>query len=196
MAVAPGNALFQLKKGGILAPAIFANLRESQEAELRERPEGRGTVIFWLHRWESSGRMLSVGKRGFVKSSCSRPTYFTPIFSTAQETSAIPLSRMAQRRPGTNTPTPFPYNSPGSSWRRHFPSGSKTQAPAKKTDTGFQNQPSFLMKMSTFWPSIPNWDENFTIKTPNSKGHVSAASSVWHASLLPCCLPGSSPSSA
>lgn len=97
---------------------------------------------------------------------------------------------------GPTLPPPFPDNPPGSSWRRHFPSGSKTQAPAKKTDTGFQNQPSFLMKMSTFWPSIPNWDENFTIKMPNSKGHVSAASSVWHASLLPCCLPGFSPSSA
>lgn len=39
MAVALGNALFQLKKGGILASAIFANLRERQEAKVREGPE-------------------------------------------------------------------------------------------------------------------------------------------------------------
>lgn len=140
--------------------------------------------------------MLSVGKCRLVKSYCSRSMHFTPIFSTAQETSATPPSRMAQQRPATTTPTPSSDNPPGSSWRRHFPSGPKTQAPAKKTNTGFQNQPSFLMKMLMFWPSIPNWDENFTIKMPNSKGPISAASSVWRASLLPCCLPGFCPFSA
>jgi len=106
MAIAPGNALFQLKKGSILAPAIFANLRERQEVEVRERPETEGTMIFWLHRWESSGRTLSVGKCRLVKSYCSRSTHFTPIFSTVQETSAIPPSRTAQRSPATTTPTP------------------------------------------------------------------------------------------
>lgn len=146
MTVALGNTLFQLKKGGILASAIFANLRESQEAKVIERPKKGGTAIFWLHRWESSGRMLSIGKHRLVKSYCARSMHFTPIFSTAQETSAIPQSRMVQQRPATTTPTLPLNNPPGSSWRRHFPSGPKRQAPAKKTNTGFQNQSSFLMK--------------------------------------------------
>lgn len=90
-------------------------------------------------------------------------------------------------------PPPSPNSPPGSSWRRHFPSGPKRQASAKKTNTGFQNQPSLLMKMSTFWPSIPKWDENFTIKMPNRKGRIFPARSAWHASLLPYCLPGSCP---
>lgn len=137
--------------------------------------------------------MLSIGKCRLVKSWCSRSMHFTPFFSTAQETSAIPPSRMAQQRPATTTPTPSPNSPPGSSWRRHFPSGPKRQASAKKTNTGFQNQPSLLMKMSTFWPSIPKWDENFTIKMPNRKGRISPARSAWHASLLPYCLPGSCP---
>lgn len=36
MAIALGNTLLQLKQGGILAAAVLANLRESQEAEVEE----------------------------------------------------------------------------------------------------------------------------------------------------------------
>jgi len=48
--------------------------------------------------------------------------------------------------------------------------------------------------MLTFWPSIPNWDENFSIKMPSSKGPISPASSVWRAS--PATVLSTSPFSA
>lgn len=54
MAVALGNALLQLKKGGILAPAVFANLRERQEKRLGKAQEmehsdtlASQTGVFW-----------------------------------------------------------------------------------------------------------------------------------------------------
>lgn len=54
VAVAPGNALFQLKKGGILAPAVFANLIERQEKRLGKAEEmehsdilASKTGVFW-----------------------------------------------------------------------------------------------------------------------------------------------------
>lgn len=200
MAVAPGNTLFQLKKGGILAPAIFANLGESQEAEVRERPKRGGMVIFWLHRWESSGRMLSFGKAGWLNRIAAGQCISLQFL--AQPRKPLPSPHPGQL--SRDQPPSSPDNSPGSSWRRHFPfgpkrhflSGPKMQSPAKKKDTVLQNKPSFLIKMSTFWPSIPNRYENFTIKTANSRGPISTTSSVWQASLLPCCLPGFCPFSA
>lgn len=45
MAIALGNTLLQLKKGGILAPAVFANLKERREEKVRKGLRGR-TAMF------------------------------------------------------------------------------------------------------------------------------------------------------
>lgn len=76
MAVAPGNALLQLKKGGVLAPAVFANLRERQEKRLGKAQEMERSDI--LASRETSGKMLNTDNASWLFH-CLKPMYFTQL---------------------------------------------------------------------------------------------------------------------